>query len=223
VVPKPNKSCYQDPKVYRPIFLLPCLSEALEHIAARRIAAAATKTGAIGPTQMGSRAQYSAIHALLNTIDSAATALSIPKKTGTASPPRPTILAHDIEGAFNNVRQQTLLELMKMRFLPTYLIGWAASFTTHRRLGFAFDQQHEAYQPFNSGLAQGSPASPVLFLIYAQAMFETNQRSASSTLPSYVDDVTLVQTSRSPSGKVRTLKERTILQIERGALLGLTV
>jgi ribonuclease HI len=222
VVPKPNKSSYKDPKAYRPISLLPCLSKALEHIAARRIAAAATKTGAIGPTQMGSRAQYSAIHALLHTIDPAAKALTIPKKTGNKAPPRSTILAHDIEGAFNNVRQQTLIELMKMRQLPTYLIGWAASFTTHRRLGFAFDQQNEAHQPFNSGLPQGSPASPVLFLIYAQAMFETDQRAASSTLTSYVDDVTLVQTTTSLKDNIRTLKERTTLQIQRGSLLGLT-
>jgi hypothetical protein len=221
VVPKPNKSFYQDPKAYRPIPLLPCLSNALEHIAAKRIAAAATKTGAIGPTQMGSRAQYSAIHALLHTIDPAAKALTISKKT-TKLPPRPTILAHDIEGAFNNIRQQTLVELMRMRQLPTYLIRWAASFTTHRRLGFAFDQQNEAHQPFNSGLPQGSPASPVLFLIYAQAMFETDQRAASSTLTSYVDDVTLVQTTTSIRDNVRTLKERTTLQIQRGALLGLT-
>jgi hypothetical protein len=214
VVPKPNKASYQDPKSYRPISLLPCLSKALEHIAARRIASAATQTGAIGQTQMGSRVQYSAIHALLHTIDPAARALAIPKKTGTATAPRPTILAHDLEGAFNNVRQQTLIELMKMRGLPSYLITWATSFTSHRRLGFAFDQKNEPHQPFNSGLPQGSPASPVLFLLYANAMFETDQRSAYSTLTSYVDDVTLVETGRNIGNNVRTLKERTTLQLQ---------
>jgi hypothetical protein len=53
-------------------------------------------------------------------------------------------------------------------------------------------------------------------------MFETDQRSANSTLTSYVDDVTLVETSRNIGNNVRTLKERTTLELQRGALLGLT-
>jgi hypothetical protein len=195
VVPKPNKSSYQDPKSYRPISLLPCLSKALEHIAARRIASAATQTGALGPTQMGSRTQYSAIHALLHTIDPAAKALAIRKKTGTTAP-RPTILAHDIEGAFNNVRQQTLIELMKMRCLPSYLITWATSFTSHRQLGFAFDQKNEPHQPFNSGLPKGSPASPVLFLLYANCKerVETDTKEVSRSSERYFVRVSRVKT-----------------------------
>jgi hypothetical protein len=111
---------------------------------------------------------------------------------------------------------------MKMRCLPSYHITWATSFTSHRRLGFAFDQKNEPHQPFNSGLPQGSPASPVLFLLYANAMFETDQRSAFSTLISDVDDVTLVETSCNIGNNIHTLKERITLQLQRGALLGLT-
>jgi ribonuclease HI len=222
VIPKPNKASYNDPKSYRPISLLPCLSKGMAHIAAKRIAAAAVRTGGIHHTQMGSRAQYSAIHALLHTIDPASRSLTTPTNATNGKAPRSTILTHDIEGAFNNVQRSTLIEIMRQRRLPLYLIQWARSFTTNRRLGFAFDNKTEAHQPYNCGLPQGSPTSPILFLIYAQAMLETNQRSASSTLTSYVDDVAMVQTSRSLLNNTRTLEERTILQLQRGSHLGLT-
>lgn len=39
-------------------------------------------------------------------------------------------------------------------------------------MAFCFDNRAEKPQPYNSDLPQGSPTSPVLFLIYAQTMLE---------------------------------------------------
>ena len=64
---------------------------------------------------------------------------------------------------------------MEARHLPSYLSNWTASFTAKRIMAFCFGNNIEAPQPYGPGHPQGSPGSPVLFLIYAQALLETPQ------------------------------------------------
>ena len=74
-----------------------------------------------------------------------------------------------MQGAFNNTDPKRLVKIMEARHLPSYLSNWTASFTAKRIMAFCFENNIEAPQPYDSGLPQGSPGSPVLFLIYAQA------------------------------------------------------
>jgi hypothetical protein len=82
------------------------------------------------------------------------------------------LLAHNIEGAFNNTNPSLLLQVMQQRGMPAYLCAWTHSFMTNRTLAFSFTQQLEQPKPFFYGLPQGTPASPIIFLIYANAMLE---------------------------------------------------
>ena len=121
VVPKQGKPDYSHPKAYRPISLQSCFGKILETLVARRLAVAALKCGAISRNQMGGRTGHSAIDALMHTLNPAASALTIPKKPGNKFPPRPFIITHDIEGAFNNVRPGILADIMEPRKMPLYL------------------------------------------------------------------------------------------------------
>jgi hypothetical protein len=78
----------------------------------------------------------------------------------------------------------------------------------------------ETPQPYLSGLPQGSPASPVLFLIYAQAMLEAPQLNMAENI-SYLDDDGLLQGSLDVPTSCRLLEDRMALRIERGAILNL--
>jgi hypothetical protein len=119
---------------------------------------------------MGAQPENSAVDALLRTITPIATAIS--KKVTKNGTPRPAVLTHDVEGAFNQVHPSTLQEVMYQRRMPMYLTNWISAFNTDRKIAFGFDQQSEDPQPYQCGLPQGSPVSPILFLIFSNAMLE---------------------------------------------------
>jgi len=144
------------------------------------------------------------------------------KKTTNQNPTRPAVLTLDIEGAFNHVHPSTLLEIMSQRQMPSYLTNWVAAFNTDRKIAFGFDQQSEDPQPYQCGLPQGSPISPILFLIYSNAMLEKEHHPGDAVDTSYVDDVCMVQMSPTVSRANAFLEERTERHLRNGARLGLS-
>jgi len=221
VVPKPGKTSYANPKSYRPISLQSCFGKLLESIVAKRLSQTALMCGATDPSQMGAQPENSAIDALLRTITPIANSLC-KKKTTNQNPTRPAVLTHDIEGAFNQVHPSTLHEIMHQCRMPLYLTKWVAAFNTARKMAFGFDQQSEQPQPYQCGLLQGSPISPILFLIYSNAMLETQHYPTDAIDTSYVDDVCMLQHSHTISNANTRLEERTERHLENGAPLGLT-
>jgi hypothetical protein len=76
VIPKPGKGSYTAASSYRPISLLSCFGKVFEAIAAKRLADAAVRCGAMADSQMGAHAHHSAIDALLRVLDPFAHTLS---------------------------------------------------------------------------------------------------------------------------------------------------
>jgi hypothetical protein len=73
----------------------------------------------------------------------------------------------------------------------------------NRLLSFGFDGISEIPKPFTGTLPQGSPVSPVLFAIVANAMLENPvKNNDTSSSASYVDDVNLVQIGHGPAETV---------------------
>jgi hypothetical protein len=222
VIPKPGKSTYQTASAYRPISLLSCFGKVFEAIAARRLSKAAAACGAIGETQMGACAQHSALDTLLRVVDPVAYSLSQLHSIAHSQPPRPGLLTHDIEGTFNNTHPALLDQVMEQRRIPTYLRNWTRAFNKDRRLGFALDSRIEEPRPFRCGLPHGSPVSPVLFLIYANAALEGTNRTGAITDTSYIDDVSIVATASRPNAVIEVLQTRTDEQLRRAESLRLS-
>jgi hypothetical protein len=105
--------------------------------------------------------------------------------------------------------------------IPSYLCEWTRSFTTNRTLAFTFLEQLEDPKPFLCGLPEGSPASPILFLIYANTMLEVQHKPTRELNISYVDDTSFLQSSQSVQFAIKCLKERSEYHTERGKHLGL--
>lgn len=220
VIPRGGRRDPSVPKSYHPISLLSNISKVLEKLIAKRTADAALRVGALSNTQFGAVENRSAIDALFAILHPTSDALATPAGSKKIRPDRPTFLANDIQGAFNNTDPARLVKIMETRCMPRYLTRWTSSFTADRTMSFCFDNSKEPPQPYDSGLPQGSPVSPVLFLIYAQAMLEAPSYFKDIDV-SYMDDNGALQLATTQTFAIRRLQERMELRLQRGAQLNL--
>jgi ribonuclease HI/exonuclease III len=211
VLAKPNKENYSLPKSYRIIALLNCLGKVLEKVLATRLSYLANTTSLLHPSQIGGRKQRSAIDAallLLNEIQSQKEARKRGSNTVT------TALFLDIKGAFDYVSKPQLLLVLKKLGLPSNLISWVSSFLTDRSIQLAFDGQIQPTTSIEVGIPQGSPISPVLFLIYVRDIVV--QEADLAFQISFMDDFGLTATSTSAARNCRQL-ERVVQRLLLGA------
>src|SRR5437588_10813983 len=71
-----------------------------------------------------------------------------------------------VKGAFDNVHKERLLQTMRKMKLDQKRVRWVESFLSDRRARLSFEKDSEKMSPIVTGIPQGSPVSPILFLIY---------------------------------------------------------
>ena len=197
ILPKPNKPDYSVPKAYRVISLLPCLGKISERIIAKRLSWLAESTNLLHDSQIGGRQKKSAIDATLLLANEVELCKKAKRKTST--------LFLDVKGAFDYVSKNRLLQALIDLGLPRSLIRWTESFLTNRALQLNFDNQVEASpSPINTGIPQGSPISPILFLIYVRELFVDDQAIMQI---SYIDDLSITTSSSSFGKNVQILQK----------------
>jgi hypothetical protein len=108
----------------------------------------------------------------------------------------------DVKGAYDHVAKYRLYTILQQLQLLINLISWVSTFLINRLLRLAFDGQIQDFSTIESGVPQGSPVSPILFLIYIRDLF----KSPGITWISYVDDVSLTTASTSLKKNVKRLE-----------------
>ena len=196
ILSKPNKPDYTIPKAYRVISLLNCLGKVLEKLFASRLAYLANTGNLLNSTQLGGRKQRSAV-------DTALLLLHYIQQHKKGSSSITTTVLLDIKGAFDHVKEDKLLQILHELQLPDNLISWVSSFLTNRKIQLAFEGQIQQLVDLNIGVPQGSPISPILFLIYIRNILADNQAYQLS----YIDDFSLSVTSSSAKKNCRQIKE----------------
>jgi hypothetical protein len=89
---------------------------------------------------------------------------------------------------------------------PGAVTSWCSSFLSERTTALSFDGQTDIQRPLQTRIPQGSPASPILFLIYLRPLFDTLQQAHPMLwMPNYIDDVALVAHGRTRKENTRTL------------------
>ena len=88
------------------------------------------------------------------------------------------ILAIDIKGAFDNVHKGVLLKTMSDMDLPEASKLWVSHFLGGRRTSLIIDGKVTEPRRVDSGIPQGSPISPILFLSYTSSLYRKIKENA---------------------------------------------
>src|ERR1700692_714879 len=95
----------------------------------------------------------------------------------------------DVKGAFDHVDPARLVKRMGEIGIDGDLIHRAASFLMDTKGELVLDGHQGLEQPINSGLPQGSPVSPILFIIYVRGVFQAIEDRVPGVKPlSFADD-----------------------------------
>jgi len=210
ILKKASKPDYAAPKAYRVITLLSCLGKITERIIAKRLSNLAEITNLLDNSQIGGRHKKSAIDAALLLVDQ----IQHQKQRGLVT----STLFLDVKGAFDHVSHNQFLETLKKLRLPISLIAWAKSFLSNRALRLSFDNKTEEFSEIVAGIPQGSPVSPIFFLIYIRDLFP----GLDSFQLSYIDDLSLSTSSTSLKKNIRVLQREVALLFARGRELAIT-
>jgi ribonuclease HI len=207
---KPAKPDYTKLKAYRPVQLLECMGKVIERVVAVRLAHLVGAHHLVSEQQFGSRPGSSTIDGIMSYLHDVDAARNHDLVT--------SVLTFDISGFYDNVSHNRLLREMRRLKLPLPLVRWTQSFCSERQAAVCLDGVRGEMRPAPTGVPQGSPASPVLAIIYAAELADRMKAHARpSTFPHpdkptptafsmYVDDGHILTSSRSLDTNIKTLQ-----------------
>ena len=103
------------------------------------------------------------------------------------------MLSLDISGAYDHVSTERLLWILQRKGLPEWIIKYVKNFMQGRRTRVAFDGYKSEWVQINSGIPQGSPISPILFLFFISELLEGIQSVEEKQLGvGFVDDTNII-------------------------------
>lgn len=180
VIPKPNRADYTLAKNFRPISLLECLGKLLEKVVAKIIYSEMAKYALVPTTQFGGRNASSTLDAGLTLLHDIQAAQKTKLRTG--------LLLFDIQGYFDNINHDRLIQIFTNLGFAPELVKWCQSFLKDRTVKLKFNGKTSDPFDFVVGTPQGSPVSPVLSTIYTSPLLHKMKEWTNSSLGMYIDD-----------------------------------
>ena len=123
----------------------------------------------------------------------------------------------DVKGAFDHVSKGQLLRRMVELGIDGDLVTWTGSFLTDRKIQLVIDGHDNEEREVETGIPQGSPVSPILFLIYISGVFDKiSEISPGVTSLSFIDDLGFIASSSSVKEVVKILEKVAEVVLEWG-------
>jgi len=198
VIPKAGKPP-DEASSWRPIALLNTLGKIIESLLAQRLARASEDFGLLPDEQMGNRQSRSTESALYFLADQVHTAWA---EGGIAS-----LLALDISGAFDTVSHTRLLDVLRSKGFPGWLVRLIRSFLESRTTTLCFDDQETVARETPAGVPQGSPLSPILFILYTSSLYDALRQVPGITTCGFADDTKILGFGRSTQETTARLQQ----------------
>ncbi|GAA6043834.1 hypothetical protein NBRC10512_000592, partial [Rhodotorula toruloides] len=187
VLKKPKKDDYSLTKSYRLICFERCISKLFESIVARRITHLAESLKLLPPNHLGARPGRSAEDAVVCFVDE----IRRQWRNGNVV----LGIALDVAKAFPSVWTDVLVREMEEKGLPRSLRRWVDLFMSNWTCTLRLEGVSSEPVNWRSGLPQGSPLSPVLFLLYNSGALEACE-TPTSTAFGWVDDLNILAWGR---------------------------
>ncbi|MEL7308559.1 MAG: reverse transcriptase family protein, partial [Pseudomonadota bacterium] len=176
------------PADFRPISLSPVMGKLLEAIFARRLLHLLGQRSVLPPEQTAFQPASGAIEQVLLLVQRAGQALN----AGLAT----TVVSLDVAKAFDTVWHAGLLRTCK-EHLPAPSARWIAAFLRERRMAVLEEGHLSRAFPLRTGVPQGSPLSPLLFILFVASMPLPRGELEGATV--YADDVALWCSDSTPA------------------------
>jgi len=179
VLRKPNKPNYTQAKAYRPIALENTIGKVLESIMADHISYLCETHNLLPEHHFGGRPGRTTEDAMLILSESIHQAW---KKGEIFS-----AILMDVSGAFNNVHHKRLIHNMRKRKIPLEITQWVLSFLSNRTTQMRFNGITTHSIPTPTGIPQGSPLSPILYILYNSDLLEIPNKKQLGL--GFIDDI----------------------------------
>jgi len=202
---KAGKDDYTSAKSYRPISLLQTISKVMESVIAERISYLVETHGLLPTTHFGARKLRSSVDALVHLQERIFRAWRGGKTL--------SLVSFDVKGAYNNVAKEPELHRLRQRRVPEQLVRWIGSFCTSRKACVMVNgKRSDKVELPHSGLPQGSPLSPILFLFFNAELLEASIPRGSSM--AFVNDFTAWVVGKDASENTATIQEHVLPRLK---------
>jgi ribonuclease HI len=171
----------------------------IDAVVARRLSYLAETHHILPPTHMGGRKMRSTEHALHAVTHKIYETWS--QNTGQVA----SLLLLDVSGAFDNVSHTRLLHDLRKRRVDEKTVKWIASFLSNRHTSIAIDGFRSTAYQINTGIPQGSPLSPILYLFYNADLIDECNKTPEAMSTGYIDDVGILAWGKTTEQTCETL------------------
>ena len=199
VIPKPGKTTEQlsVPGGWRPISLLSCLAKPMEKILASRLLTKCEEEGMLPPEQFGNRPKRSCEAAVRLVVQMVR---AVWAQNSAAS-----LLQLDLKGAFDRVHHEWLLVTLHRTGLPAQLLKWIKGWLHGRQSSMRVDGEETRFRDIPAGVPQGSPLSPILFVLFLAPLYNRLRRDG-IMLAGFADDTNILAFGKTHRDNVSKLE-----------------
>lgn len=106
-----------------------------------------------------------------------------------------TVISLDIQGAFDNVDQDGIIEKLLKELWPNPLRLWLANYIASRRIRIEYNKLRSESRHVCRGVPQGSPLGPILWNYTINQIDEELRNDNETEVLAYADDLIIVDTS----------------------------
>jgi ribonuclease HI len=172
----------------------------MDAVVARRLSYLVETHHVLPPTHMGGRKHRSTEHAL-----HAVTAKIYEQWNNGKDGQVASLLLLDVSGAFDNVSHKRLLHNLRKRRVDENTVRWIASFLSDRHTHILVDGFRSQNYTINTGIPQGSPLSPLLYILYNADLIDQCNEQTDVMSTGYIDDVAILAWGKTTERTCETL------------------